>query len=154
MTSYSVVAPIILARFQGNTSIFFRAWSPRRYGPIYQYDIIIEGEDNQHPMMNIEYIDFLHRVCDQLSLDNSHDDDENDLLLGRRFLDMTTDYHSTTPLDERGDECFVVIMRESVIFSPIFFLREDVELYLRFLENEFVTLRPHLRILEIPHATI
>jgi hypothetical protein len=154
MTSYSVVAPIIIARFQGNTNLFYQAWSPRRYGPIYQYDIIIEGEDNQHPMMNIEYIDFLHQICDQLNLDNSREDDENDLLLGRRFLDMSTDYHSTTPLDERGDECYVVVIRGSVIFSPVFFLREDVELYLAFLENEFVTLRPHFQILTIPHASI
>jgi hypothetical protein len=72
---------------------------------------------------------------------------------GGIFLDMTTDFHSTVPLEERGDCCFIIFMGESV-FSPVFFLREDVELYLRFLENEFVTLRSLFRVVEIPHASI
>jgi|LauGreDrversion4_2_1035121.scaffolds.fasta_scaffold04402_5 hypothetical protein len=152
MTSYSVVAPVLLARFQGPQRVFYRAWSPRRYGPVYQYDIIIEGEDNQHPMMNIEYVDFLHQVTDYLGVERGQRED-GQTEWGGIFLDMTTDFHSTVPLEERGDCCFIIFMGESV-FSPVFFLREDVELYLRFLENEFVTLRSLFRVVEIPHASI
>lgn len=143
MTSYSVVAPVILARFQGPVHVFYQAWSPRRYGPAYQFDLIIEGEDNQHPMMNMEYVDFLHRVTDRLNLEQGE----------HPFVDMTTDFHSTVPLDERGETCFVIVMKDT-IFSPVFFLREDIDLYFRFLESEFVTLRSHFQILEISHTTI
>lgn len=146
MTSYSVVAPVILVRFQGPLHVFYQAWSPRRYGPAYQFDIIIEGEDNQHPMMNMEYTDFLHRVTDGLTLDRENREEGP-------FLDMTTDFHSTVPLDQRGETCFCILMKDTV-FSPVFFLRDDVDLYLRFLESEFVALRPFFRILEVPHTTI
>ena len=143
MTSYNVVAPVFLCRFQKKNGVFFRAWSPSRYGPAYTYDIVIEGEDNQHPSMNMEYVSCLQRVMDHIDLEQKEDP----------FVDMTTDFHCPTTLEERGDELFVITLRDSP-FSPVFFMKEDVDLYLEFLNHQFVTLRPMFHIHTVPHRFI
>lgn len=125
MTSYHVVAPIILVRFQGSDGVFFRGWSPRRYGPAYTYDIVIEGEDNQHPSMNMEYTDLVRRT---LSLIQESGEEE-------KMVDMVTDYHCAVPVEERGDFGFIVTYRDS-LFSPVFFVREDALLYQAHLVDE------------------
>ena len=124
MTSYHVVAPILLGRFQGSDGVFFRAWSPRRYGPSYTYDITIESEDNQHPAMNVEYTDLLRRVLHQ-----QQGVEESPL------VDLTTDFHCPTPVEERGEEAFVITFRDGP-FSPVFFVREDAILYLEYVREE------------------
>ena len=47
MSTYEVIAPIVVVRFKKETDDFFSymAWSPRRYGPVYTYDLIVEIED-------------------------------------------------------------------------------------------------------------
>jgi hypothetical protein len=141
MTSYRVVAPVFLARFQENNGILFRAWSPRRYGPAYTYDIIIECEDNQHPSMNMEYMDTLQRV-----MDNVH-------LSSQPFVDMTTDYHCPVPVEERGETLFVVTLKNSP-FSPVFFDYDDAQLYYRYLYSVFVEQRSDLHVQQVEHALI
>ena len=46
MSTYEVIAPIVVVRFKKETDDFFSymAWSPRRYGPVYTYDLIVEIE--------------------------------------------------------------------------------------------------------------
>lgn len=149
MTSYSIVAPIIIARFQGSHHVFYRAWSPHRYGPAYEYDIIIEKEDLAHPMMNMEYIDFLHRVCDHLDVEGLSEETPYE----GHFLEMKTEFHCMVPLSQRGDTCYGIWLGET-LFSPLFFLQSDAELYLRFLSEEFITLRSQFRLFTIPHETI
>lgn len=138
MTSYHVVAPIVLARFQGSDGVFFRAWSPRQYGPAYTYDITIESEDNQHPAMNVEYADLLRRVLNQVQ--------ESPL------VDLTTDFHCPTPVEERGEEAFVITFRDGP-FSPIFFVREDAILYLEYLREE-LSQSQALVLCSFPHERI
>lgn len=145
MTSYQIIAPIFLCRFQKDSGVFFRAWSPSRYGPVYTYDIIIESEDNQHPSMNMEYIMALQRVMDHIDLEKKEDDN--------KFVDITTDFHCPISLDERTDELYIVTLRDSP-FSPVFFLKEDVNLYLEFLKQEFVTIRSMFRIYTVEHNFI
>jgi hypothetical protein len=140
MTSYQVIAPIFLVRFQGLHGVFFRAWSPRRYGPAYTYDIVIEAEDDQHPAMNIEYTDALQRVMDRVGGD-------------RQFVDLTTDYHCPTPIEKRGDSLYVITLRDSP-FSPVFFLREDAELYLDHLAQSFLEQRAFLELREVGHSVL
>lgn len=146
MTSYQVVAPIFLCRFQKDSGVFFRAWSPSRYGPIYTYDIIIEEEDNQHPSMNMEYVSALQRVMDHIDLERKDEQEST-------FVDMTTDFHCPISLDKRTDELYIVTLRDSP-FSPVFFLKEDVNLYLEFLEQQFVTIRSMFRIHTVEHEFI
>lgn len=143
MTSYQVIAPIFLCRFQNNHTVFFHAWTPSRYGPSYTYDIIIEGEDNQHPCMNIEYISSLQRVMDKIDIEQKE----------CPFVDMTTDFHCPVPAEERADQLYVITLRDHP-FSPVFFIKEDVDLYLRFLEDQFITLRPYFKIHTVPHDFI
>lgn len=147
MTSYQIIAPVFLCRFQRETGVFFRAWSPSRYGPVYTYDVVIEGEDNQHPSMNMEYVSALQRVMDHVDLANQEEEQKD------TFVDMTTDFHCPLPLEERGDELYVVTLRDSP-FSPVFFFREDVELYLTFLEHQFIELRSHFQIHTASHGLI
>lgn len=125
MTSYHVIAPIVIVRFQGPDGVFFRGWSPRRYGPAYTYDIVIEGEDNQHPSMNIEYTDFMKRVLLLLRESGAEE----------AMVDMTTDFHCAVNIEERGDEGCFVTYRDSV-FSPVFFVREDAVLFQEHLYEE------------------
>lgn len=139
MTSYHVVAPVFLVRFQGPSDVIFRAWSPRRYGPAYTYDIVIESEDNQHPAMNIEYIEALQRLM--LIVEEIEPEP---------FVDFTTDYHCPIRIDERGDVLYVVLLGESP-FSPVFFVKEDAELYYRHLSKAFLDQRDGLQIREVPH---
>lgn len=121
MTSYRVIAPVFLGRFQGPHGVFFRGWSPRRYGPAYTYDLVIESEDDQHPAMNMEYADFIKRVF---------------LALGRdKMVDATTDFHCAVPIEERGEEGFIVTFQDGP-FSPVFFLSEDAILYRDYLRYE------------------
>lgn len=141
MTSYHVVAPVFLARFQEANHVRFRAWSPRRYGPAYTYDIIIESEDNQHPSMNIEYMDTLQRVMNNISLSSES------------FVDITTDYHCPVPIDERGETLFVVTLKSS-LFSPVFFEHDDAQLYYQYLYNVFVEQRNDLAIQQVEHSLI
>ena len=140
MTSYHIVAPVFIGRFQEPDGVVFHTWSPQRYGPAYTYDIIIEGEDDQHPSMNMEYIDALQRVMYR-----------TDTLNG--FVDISTDYHCPTPLDERSDVLYLVTLRDSP-FSPVFFLKEDAELYLTHLYDSFIGQRPFLQIREATHSFI
>jgi hypothetical protein len=142
MTSYHIVAPVFLVRFQGSSDVVFHAWSPRRYGPAYTYDIVIESEDNQHPSMNIEYVEALQRVMSVVEEMDTHP-----------FVDLTTDYHCPVPLDERGDRLYVVTLGDSP-FSPVFFLREDAELYLTYLSETFVRQQGGFRIREVTHSLV
>ena len=66
---------------------------------------------------------------------------------------MTTDFHCPTPLDQRGDDLYVITLRDSP-FSPVFFMKEDADLYLEFLNHQFVTLRPMFQIHTVPHQFI
>ena len=125
MTSYHIVAPVVLVRFQDAQGVFFHGWSPRRYGPAYTYDILLEGEDNQHPAMNMEYTDLVRRIFGILSLTQEPS-----------VVDMTTDFHCPIPLEERGEQGFVITFRDGP-FSPVFFSREDAVLYLEHVQQEF-----------------
>jgi len=128
MTSYRVVAPVFLVRFQGPEGVLFRGWSPRRYGPVYTYDLVIEAEDDQHPAMNVEYTNMVRRVLDQVQ-------QEQGLRQRQRMVDVSTDFHCAVPVEQRGDEGFVVTFQDGV-FSPVFFLREDAVLYQAYLQEE------------------
>lgn len=142
MTSYRVIAPLFLARYQESNGVLFRAWSPRRYGPAYTYDIVIESEDDQHPAMNIEYVDALQRVMDEVH-------GQSDL----PFVDLTTDYHSPLPVEERGDTAYFVTLR-GALFSPIFFIRSDAEIYFRHVWDLFLEWREEFQIREAVHSII
>lgn len=140
MTSYRVVAPLFLARFQQDNGVLFRAWSPRRYGPAYTYDIVIEGEDDQHPSMSLEYIGALQRVMDAVRLSEG-------------FVDLTTDVHSPVPVEQRGETVYFVTLRDS-LFSPVFFLQEDADLYLRHLWDLFLEWRDGFQVRSASHSVI
>ena len=142
MTSYHVIAPVFIGRFQGAHGVIFRAWSPRRYGPVYTYDIVIEAEDDQHPSMNIEYTEALQRVMDR-----------TDTVEKDKFVDLTTDYHCPTVIEDRGDTLYVITLRDSP-FSPVFFLKQDAEIYLEHLSDSFITQRPFLQIREANHSFV
>lgn len=122
MTSYRVVAPLFIGRFQGPEGVTFHGWSPRRYGPTYTYDLIIEGEDDQHPAMNQEYTDFVRRALDKISKEEEKEEG------GKALVDTTTDFHCPVPPEERGEEAFLLTFRDGP-FSPVFFVREDAILY-------------------------
>jgi hypothetical protein len=82
---------------------------------------VIESEDDQHPAMNMEYTDFIKRVF---------------LSLGRdKMVDASTDFHCAVPVEERGEEGFVVTFQDGP-FSPVFFLSEDAILYRDHLRSE------------------
>ena len=147
MTSYHVIAPVFIGRFQGAHGVIFRAWSPRRYGPVYTYDIVIEAEDDQHPSMNIEYTEALQRVMDRT------DGAVGAVGAVSAFVDLTTDYHCPTVIEDRGDTLYVITLRDSP-FSPVFFLKQDAEIYLEHLSDSFITQRPFLQIQEAIHSFV
>jgi hypothetical protein len=148
MTSYHVIAPVFIGRFQEACGVIFRAWSPRRYGPVYTYDIIIEAEDDQHPSMNIEYIEALQRVMDGTDIDVVDAVDATSA-----FVDLTTDYHCPTVIEDRGDTLFLITLRDSP-FSPVFFLKQDAEIYLEHLYASFPTCRHLLALRTADHSFV
>jgi hypothetical protein len=151
MTSYNVLAPIAVFRFEQDGNILYKAWSPHRYGPAYTYDLIIEVEDNQHPMMNLEYLNFIQRIFDYLEID--HDTLNHFSTPYGKYLDMYVDFHSPVPISQRNDHIYFTTMRNQ-IFSPIFFTWENAVEFLNTQRRTHPLLTRDLQIIVIEHDFI
>ena len=155
MSSYQVIAPIIITRFKKEEENYFSyiAWSPRRYGPIYSYDLIIEIEnkDDYHPAMNTEYAEFLQKIFDHLDLDHEH-------LEGKEtsyghFIDLYVDFHCPVPLENRSDTLYCTTLNQHV-FSPLFFNYDQLNQYLNQQRIYFPLLSRDLQSIDIQHKFI
>lgn len=155
MTTYQVIAPIVIIRFKKEEDSFFSyvAWSPRRYGPIYSFDLIIEIEnkDDYHPSMNTEYSEFLQRIFDHLDLDHEHLE-RKETSYGH-FIDLYVDFHCPVPLENRSDHLYCTILNQQ-IFSPPFFNYEHLNQYLNQQQIYFPLLSRDLQSTIIEHKII
>jgi len=155
MSTYEVIAPIVVVRFKKETDDFFSymAWSPRRYGPVYTYDLIveIENKDDYHPAMNVEFSDFLQRLFNHLDLD--HDHLEGIATQYGHFIDLSIDYHCPIPLERRSDTLYCTTLNQQP-FSPYFFNLEQLNHYLNQQRISYPLLHRDLQSIEIQHQFI
>ena len=134
MTSHRGVSPLFLARFQRKDGVLFRAWSPR-HACSYPFATILEEN------MTREYTDVLQRVMNKIGL------------LDESFVDITTNIYSSVPFNERGDTIYFVTLRDG-LFSPIFFMEAEAEIYLRQLRGALVEWREGLLVRSAIHTSV
>jgi hypothetical protein len=155
MSTYEVTAPIVIVRFKKETDDCFSymAWSPRRYGPAYTYEFVveIENKNDYHPSMNVEFSEFLQRIFNHLDLD--HDHLQGTVTQYGLFIDLSVDYHCPIPLERRSDTLYCTTLNHQP-FSPYFFNLEQHHHYLNQQRIFYPLLRRDLQSTEIQHQFI
>jgi hypothetical protein len=152
MTSYIIYAPISIFSFLNENNVVYKAWSPRRYGPIYTYDIVIEIENQSHPMMNNEYFYFIRNIFDHLDMDHETIHQTSMTHYGT-FLHFYTDFYSDITVEHRGDHLYFIILHNH-IFSPIFFNYDDAMTFLNKQRNYFPLLSNDFQLQVVEHELI
>ena len=133
--------PVVVIRSELNGAEQYRAWSPVHY-------VFTEDNDTAlHPMYNNDYHVFVERLHEHL---------RQGVDIYGHTLEIHTDFHSRTPLQNRGDTAYISLIGPH-LSSPIFFSPNTINYYLlrqRELHQNYVEIADRLQLRVISHAFI